>query len=143
MDAEILAIYYSCQWKAFECIKGSLVSFFIKVDEHLLPEVELVGLLKRFVVPTNEKDLVWKARLQSKQVGYALCTMLAPIDVVTQEQELFTRLTKAKLSKQLNQVVKLAVNVTKNGNFTINSDQVRLILQHILGVVKHRNESLF
>ena len=103
----------------------------------MLPEVELVGLLKRFVVPANEKNLVWKARLQSKQVGDALRTMLAPIDVVTQEQELFTRLAKAKLSKQLNQVVKLSVNVPKDGNLAINSDQVRLIPQHILGVVKH------
>ena len=137
MDAEVLAIYYSCQREAFESIEGSLVSLLIKVDEHLLPEVELVGLLKRFVVPANEKDLVWKARLQSKQVGDALRTMLAPIDVVTQEQELFTRLAKAKLSKQLNQVVKLAVNVPKDGNLAINSDQVRLIPQHILGVVKH------
>ena len=137
MDAEVLAIDYSCQREAFESIEGSLVSLLIKVDEHLLPKVELVGLLKRFVVPANEKDLVWKARLQSKQVGDALRTMLAPIDVVTQEQELFTRLAKAKLSKQLNQVVKLAVNVPKDGNLAINSDQVRLIPQHILGVVKH------
>ena len=80
----------------------------------LVPEIVLLGLLLRLVVPSQKKDLIWVASFQGEKISHALGPMHATIDIVAKKHKLLACTAPALLSQHLNQVVELAMDVAKD-----------------------------
>jgi hypothetical protein len=74
-----------------------------------------LGDLPALVVATNEGYVRRVARFHQKEVGKRLNTVAAPIDEISHENVAFVRDLAADV-EQLQQVVKLSVNVPTHGD---------------------------
>ena len=84
------------------------------MDQHLRPEIILLSLLLRLVVPSQKKDLIRVASFQSEKISHALGPMHATIDIVAKKHELLACIAPALLSQHLDQVIELAMDVAKD-----------------------------
>ena len=75
------------------------------------------------MVPTKQEYVVWLLELQGKEIGSDLWPIVAPIDVVTQEENFHIGVRRAslELAQHGDQVIELSVNVTHDHDFAINS----------------------
>ena len=77
-----------------ECFNHQLISFLIKLGNHLLPEVKVLRALLSFMVPSEHIYHIWKSYFQGKKVGYNFRTIHTSINIITEEKEFLVTFAK-------------------------------------------------
>mmetsp|Transcript_30894 Transcript_30894/g.61926 ORF Transcript_30894/g.61926 Transcript_30894/m.61926 type:complete len:469 (+) Transcript_30894:213-1619(+) len=94
----------------------------------LLPSVHI----PRFVIPPQQKHLVRQRQLHGKQICHALETAHAPVDVISQKDEIPRRETHAQIPNVIGeemQIFQIAVDVPENVGGTLEEDAARFVFQ--------------
>ena len=111
-----LLLNQGCQRKVVEQVGEGLPDVGIAIlSQALVVEPIHLSDLARFVVSTKNGDAVLIAHFESDKEGHSLDGIVSTIDVVAHKEIVGIRRVAAD-AEQLHQVVKLAVDITANGN---------------------------
>ena len=124
MHRKVQSINDGCDGEHIKCLHVLLIAFLVVEHEDLIAEVEMLSHISRLVISTQHDDIVGALELQAEKVGCDFRTIVASINIVTQEEHLLVASgarAAFNLAKHGDKIVELAVDVANDDDFTVNT----------------------
>ena len=142
MDGQVVPIDAGSERQLIEHLDDGLVTLQVVVDHHLLAKIVRLSHFPSLMVPPEQVDLSGVLGLQSEEVRHDLWLVLAPVHVVSHEEDLGPSPTELLLSQHLHQVIELSMDVANNQYLPLDPHQVGLLAQNGSRLVHHRQKGL-
>ena len=149
MHANVASIDNCGQRQCIEELHELFVEVLIKVVGRLASEVHLLRHLPRLVVTAQQEHVVGVLCFERHQKGAHFQRAFASVHIVAQEKILrllgVSRDQTAlfELLQHLHHVVKLAVDVANDHDFTVNLDHIRLFLHNLATSFDELEDKIF
>ena len=116
VNTENFACYDSCNWQCVECVDERLPDLHITTPLAFVVESVHSGDVGAFVVAAKQEEVLWVSNLVAQKQQDSFETLLATVDVVT-EEEVVGLWRETTVLEETEEVVVLAVNVTADLEF--------------------------
>lgn len=120
MHAKVLTVHNCSQRQLIEDFHHSLVGVQVIVPQDLIPEVEHLSHVTRFVVATEKEDIARIFQLKREEIDDDFWPIFSSVYVISHEENFGVLVAwLAQLPQHGDKIVELSVDVTNNDDFTL------------------------